>query len=221
LALNSTSAAQLVSIRNSGSGDLHLGALALGGSNPAQYTMTTTCPNGQNAAVLHAGEFCTMSVAFAPTASGSKPAAITVTATDAITAGGHVPVTINPVNVGLSGTGAQGTISLSASTLAVSSSAGKTGVVKVTLTNTGTAPFSLTGSPFYTLTAISANNPLPKFSAAQTGCSNVAVGKNCSVTVSFTPPVGTARNTVFSVNMVMTSNASNSSTTVRVNGTVK
>ena len=65
-----------------------------------------------------------------------------------------------------------------------------------------------------------ANNPVPMYSASQTGCNNVAPGKNCTVTVSFAPPTGTPAGT-YSVTLSMTSNASNNPVKVTVNGTVK
>ncbi|MFZ4717819.1 MAG: choice-of-anchor D domain-containing protein [Ilumatobacteraceae bacterium] len=223
-----TSTSQTLTIRNSGTGALRLGALVLGGTNPTQYLLVasssaTACPiNGTlPTANLAAGASCTVTVAFAPTSGGAKPATIAVSATDRVAADGHVPVVIPNVNVSLTGTGGQGTIRLSATTLAIGSRAGTATSARVTLTNAGTAPFSLNGAPVFTITGITANNPVPRFTAAQTGCNNVAVGRNCTVTVTFTPPAGTPANSVFSVNIAMTSNASNNPVTLRVNGTVR
>lgn len=207
-----TSATQTVSVKNSGTGLLKV-VTALAGTNPGQYNVTgTTCPvNG-----LGSGATCTISVVFKPTSGGSKPASLTVQGLDPVT-----NVQLLTTSVALSGSGAQGTISLSASTLNITSKAGSSGTGKIVLTNTGTAPWSLTGAPFYSFVAITANNPVPRFSAGQTGCNNVAPGKNCTVTVSFTPPAGAPVNTVYSVTMSMTSDASNSPVSLRVNGTVK
>lgn len=206
---------QTVTIRNAGSGEMRVGALAVGGANPGQYAITgNTCLN-----VLTANAACTMTINFTPTSSGSKPASIVVSATDVEVAGGHIAVIIPSVTESLTGTGGQGTLSLSASTFAITGKVGGPGTAKLTVTNSGTAPFSLSATPF-TFTAVSANNPVPKFSAAATGCTNVAVGKNCQVTVTFTVPAGTATNTLFSVDMKLNSNASNTPV-VRLNGTVK
>ena len=223
-----TSTQQIVTIRNSGTGALKLDTLAVAGTNPTQYSISgTTCSNGPAAVALAAGNSCTMTVVFKPTASGAKPATITVRATDAVTLDGHTAVTITPVNVALTGTGAQGTITLSASTLAVSGRAGTISTVRLTLTNSGGAPFSLVTpagntSPFtFTAVAGATNNPVPKFSARSTACTNAAAGsRTCTVTVSFAPAAGTARG-VYSVNMAIASNASNNPVSVRVNGTVR
>ena len=48
-----------------------------------------------------------------------------------------------------------------------------------------------------------------KFSAAPVGCTNVAPGKNCQVTISFSPG-SVAVNATYRVNLVINSNASNS-----------
>ena len=220
--LNSTSSQQNISIQNTGTGDLRLGSLVVSGANSSQYSIqATTCPNGSNAATLAAGTACSVTVALKPSSSGVKPATIVISATDAITSSGHTPVVMTPVTVNLTGSGAQGTISLAASTASVSSAAGKTGTVKLTLTNSGTAAFSLNANAF-SFTAVSGNNPISKFSASQANCTNAAArSKTCAVTVSFTPPAGTAKNTIFSVDMAIASNASNNPVKVRVTGTSK
>ena len=170
----------------------------------------TTCPSTG----LAAGGTCTISVVFKPTSTGSKPATLAITGT----APGSTTVVVTS-NVTLSGTGAQGTISV-AGTLSITGQAGRTSTGTLKLSNTGTAPFSLQGNPVYTFTAISANNPVPMYSASSSTCNNVAPGKNCSVTVSFAVPAGTPAGT-YSVQLSMASNASNNPTKVTVNGTVK
>jgi uncharacterized membrane protein len=165
---------------------------------------------------LGAGATCSITVTFKPTTTGSKPASLAVNALNTVT---NAVLTTSTVT--LSGTGAQGTIQVSTATLNFSGPAGRTSTAKLTLTNTGNAPFTLQGAPFYTFTAISANNPVPRYSASQTGCNAVAPGKNCTVTVSLNIPAGTPTGTVYSVTMAMTSDASNNPATLTVNGTVK
>ncbi|MFM2077904.1 MAG: hypothetical protein RJA49_1794, partial [Actinomycetota bacterium] len=209
--VGATSASQSVSIKNSGTSVVKIQAV-LGGANPTQYTSTNTnCP----AAGLGINAICTYTVAFAPTSTGSKPATLAISALNPVT-----NAVLSTSSVGLTGTGAQGTISVS-STLAITANAGTVGTGKLTLTNNGTAPFTLSGAPFFSFTAISGNNPVPKFSASQTGCNAVAPGKNCTVTVSFASPAGNAKGTVYAVTMKITSDASNSPTSGTVNGTVK
>ncbi len=215
---NTSSATSTVPIRNSGTGPLRLGALAISGTNANQYVIVgTTCPTATS---LNAGVSCTVSVQFRPTSSGAKAGTISVIATDSSTVQGHVAAVMAPVNVSLTGTGAAGIISASPATLAISGRLGAVATSRITLTNTGTAPFSLVGSPAITFTAVSANTPLPRFSAAQTGCNAVAVGRSCTVTVSFAAPAAGVVGTVYSVDMAILSDASNSRVVVRVNGTI-
>jgi hypothetical protein len=218
---NTNSATSTVTVRNSGTGPLRLGTLAITGTGANQYAITaTTCPNGPTANSLNAGVSCTISVQFRPTSSGAKAGTISVTATDANTAQGHVPAVMAPVNVALTGTGAAGTISASATTVNISGRLGTATTSRITLTNTGTAPFSLVGNPAITFAAVSANGPLTRFTAAQTGCNAVAVGRSCTVSVTFTPGAAGVVGTVYSVNMSVLSNASNSTLVIRVNGTI-
>jgi hypothetical protein len=212
-----TSSTITLQVLNTGTGPLTLNTVGIGGTGAAQFGITGgTCVAGTTT-LAAAGGLCTVIVRFLPTAKGSFTGSLSVTATDADTAIGHVPVVISPLNIALSGTGIQGTISMSATTVNISARAGSTQTAKLTLTNTGNAPFSLQGNPALLFTAVSNNTPMPKFTAAQTGCNNVAVGKNCQVTVSFTPGAGTVGQ-VFSVDLTIRSNASNSPV-VRVNGT--
>lgn len=70
----STSAAQSVTLTNNGSLTLNIGSIALGGSNPGDFTQTNTC-----GASLAASATCTVSVTFTPTAAGSRSASLVVT----------------------------------------------------------------------------------------------------------------------------------------------
>ena len=183
VANNTSSATSTVTIRNSGTGDLRLGTLALSGLNANQYAITaTTCPNGPTAAALKAGVSCTVSVQFRPTTVGAKAATIAVSATDAVTAQGHVAVLLPTVNVALSGTGASPVASLSASAVAIRGTAGTVSTARVTITNTGTAPLNLTG-----FTSTNAG-----WTVAYTACTGVAVGKNCTATISWALAANTA-----------------------------
>ena len=92
--VGTTSAATTVTLRNTSTGNLSLplttGSVALGGTNPAQYTLVT---NGCTAP-LAAAASCTFSVAFKPTSIGSKPATVVIT-----------PTGVAAQSVTLSGTG--------------------------------------------------------------------------------------------------------------------
>jgi hypothetical protein len=72
-AVGSSSAAQTATLKNTGSGALAISSIALAGAHPASYSKTTTC-----GATLASGASCTISVTFAPTASGTLTASLTV-----------------------------------------------------------------------------------------------------------------------------------------------
>ncbi len=69
-----TSAATNVTLTNTGTATLSLSSIALGGTNPADFTETNNCPS-----TLAAGAYCTLSVAFAPQAATGYAATVFVT----------------------------------------------------------------------------------------------------------------------------------------------
>jgi hypothetical protein len=131
---------------------------------------------------LKAGVSCTVSVQFRPTTNGAKAATIAVSATDAVTAQGHVVVLMPTVNVALSGTGASPVVSLGASTAAIRGTAGTVNTARVLITNTGTAPLTLTG-----FTSNKAG-----WTVSYTACTAVAVGRGCSADISWALAANTA-----------------------------
>ena len=70
----STSAAQVVTLTNSGAGVLAISAIAITGANAADFAQTRTC-----AATLAAAASCTFSVTFKPTAAGGRQANLVLT----------------------------------------------------------------------------------------------------------------------------------------------
>jgi hypothetical protein len=85
-----TSAAQPVTLTNTGTATLSIASVAMGGTNPVDFAQTNTCGSS-----VAAGANCTINATFTPTAAGSRSASVSVTDN----AGGS-PQTIN-----LSGTG--------------------------------------------------------------------------------------------------------------------
>ena len=190
-AVGTTSATQTVVIRNSGNAPMRVGLLALSAANADQFrlvssTSATACPvNGTLATGnLAAGASCTIGVTFRPTASGNKTATLSVTASDPATAEG-----LTPINVTMTGQATAATLSLSATSVTINGRAGRTTTASVQLTNNGTANFSLAGNPALLFTAVSGVNPTTKFTATH-NCNNVAPGRRCQVTISFTPGAG-------------------------------
>ena len=67
------SAAQTVTLKNTGTADLHISGMALSGANAADFALSGTC-----ATPLTAGASCTLSITFAPTAVGTRSAALVI-----------------------------------------------------------------------------------------------------------------------------------------------
>ncbi|MFE2433060.1 choice-of-anchor D domain-containing protein, partial [Streptomyces sp. NPDC059373] len=185
VATGSTSAAQTVTVSNPTGSAAAVSSISTSGD----YAQTNTCGSS-----IAANGSCTVSVKFAPTATGSRTGTLTVDA------GG----TTNTVS--LSGTGtAPGPVlntdpaSLSFDSTVVGSSAA---AQKVTVTNSGTA--SATVSNVAVTGDFSQTND----------CSTLAVGASCSVNVTFKPTAGGSR----TGNLTVTSNANNSPTTVSLAG---
>ena len=180
-----TSAAQTVTVSNPTGSAAAVSSIAASGD----FSQTNTCGSS-----IAANGSCTVSVKFAPTATGSRTGSLTVNA-------GGVTNTVS-----LSGTGtAPGPVldaapaSLSfAGTVVGSSSAAQT----VTVTNSGTSAASVSG-----VTATG------DFSQTN-NCSSVATGSSCTVTVTFKPTASGTRTGTLTV----TSNANNSPTTVSLTG---
>lgn len=188
--INTTSAAQTITLTNSGTASLSLTSIAAG----APYSQTNTCT-----ASIAAGGQCTISVKFAPTATGSQPGTLTITDN----ASG------SPQTAALSGTGASAggtTVSLSPTSLTFSlqqintTSSSKT----VTLTNTGTSTL--------TLTSIVASGDFTQTN----GCGiSLVAGAHCSITVKFAPTITGPD----SGSLTITDNAAGSPQVVPLTGT--
>jgi len=191
---------------------LNFGSVATGTTSPAQ-TVTVSNPVNSAAAVSSvsvSGDFtqastcgssipangsCTVSVKFAPTATGTRTGTLTVNAggvtnTVSLTGTGTAPgpvLTAAPASLSFGGTVVGGT------------SAAQT----VTVTNSGTTSATVSG------VTVSGD-----FSQTN-NCGSVAVGGSCTVTVTFKPTASGARTGTLTV----TSNANNSPASVAVSGT--
>ena len=195
--VGATSAAQTVTLSNTGNAALSITSLALTGTNPSDFAQTNTCGSS-----VAAGNSCTISVTFKPTASGSRTASVSITDN----ASG------SPQTVSLSGTGTgtAAVASLSPTSLAFGNqSVGATSAAQtVTLSNTGTAALSITS---LALTGTNAGD----FTQTNTCGSSVAAGGNCTIRVTFKPTASGSRTASVSI----TDNASGSPQTVSLSGT--
>jgi len=124
--VNTTSPAQSVTLRNSGTDALAITSIAPpSGADPADFAQTNTCPTAPS--LLAAGSTCTVSVTFTPSASGSRTASISIT--------DDAPG--SPHSIPLSGTGARpGAIALDRTLGTKSDNVGSN---NITLTTAGAA----------------------------------------------------------------------------------
>jgi Right handed beta helix region/Abnormal spindle-like microcephaly-assoc'd, ASPM-SPD-2-Hydin len=184
-----TSASQGITLTNSGSASLNITSISVTGD----FGQTNNCGTS-----LAAAARCTISVTFTPTAGGTRTGTLNV-ADDA---------TGTPQSATLTGTGTGGvpSASLSAASLTFSGQlVGASGTAQaVKLTNGGTAAL--------TISRVTASGD---FSQTSTCGSTLAVGANCSISVTFTPSAGGSRTGSLSVS----DNASPSTQTVSLTGT--
>ncbi|WP_433306461.1 choice-of-anchor D domain-containing protein [Actinoplanes sp. CA-030573] len=185
VATGSTSAAQNVTVTNSGTA----AAPVSGVSTTGDFSQTNTCGSS-----IPAGGSCTVSVRFAPTATGSRTGNLTVTAsgitnTIPLSGSGVAPgpiLSASPSSLSFAGTIVGGT------------SASQT----VTVTNSGTTAATVSG--------VTASGDF-----AQTNtCGSLAVGASCTVTVTFRPTAAGTRTGSVSI----ASNANNSPTVIALSG---
>jgi hypothetical protein len=90
--VGTTSAAQSVTLTNTGSATLGISSIGLTGTNTGDFAGTSTCTSS-----VVAGAGCSISVTFTPTAAGSRSASVSITDN----ASG------SPQTISLSGTGVQ------------------------------------------------------------------------------------------------------------------
>jgi hypothetical protein len=158
LQVNSTSAAQSVTLTNQGNATLNLGSIVATGD----FAQTNNCP-----ASVALGAGCQVQVTFTPTAGGARTGAITITDNAAD----------SPETIALTGSGYTTTATVSPATLQFAStqSGTVTAAQTVTVTNTGAnimQMYGVTVAGNFTQT----NN-----------CSTIAPQASCSVNVIFAP----------------------------------
>jgi FG-GAP-like repeat/Abnormal spindle-like microcephaly-assoc'd, ASPM-SPD-2-Hydin/FG-GAP repeat len=195
--LGYASPAHTLTLSNSGSAALSVTGISISGAQSGDYSQNNTCGSS-----LAAGATCTISVIFAPQASGLRTAAIQI-ADNAF----NTPQTIN-----LTGTGAtpSAAASVMPGTLTFNSQyVGSTSSPQtVTLSSTGSIPLTVTG---ISLAGAQAGD----FSQTNNCGISVANGSSCQVTVSFAPTAAGGRAATLSIG----DNAGNSPQTVALAGT--
>jgi uncharacterized repeat protein (TIGR01451 family) len=182
--VGTTSGVDTVTLSNTGTAPLNVTAIDTA-NLPFARTAGGNCPNTPSFAIA-AGSNCTVTYTFSPTATGPFAQNLNVSA-DAPQSGGPIA---------LSGTGTQGNLVIAPATATFPS----TGVSvtsaeqTVTLSNTGTAPLTVTAldaatSPFArTVTGTCGNTPIV-----------IANGSSCTLTYTFTPTAAVAASQVINV----------------------
>ncbi len=184
-----TSAAQTVTLTNTGTASLSITSIAASGD----FAETNTC----NSSVA-AGANCAISVTFTPTATGARTGALTITDN----ASG------SPQSVSLSGTA-----TLAAPLAGVSpASLSFSGQIVSTTSAAQTITLSNPGSATLTIGGIGISGD---FAQTSTCGSSLAAGANCSISVTFTPSASGTR----SGTLTITDNAANSPQSVSLSGT--
>jgi Ca2+-binding RTX toxin-like protein len=173
--VNTGSAAQVVTLSNTGTANLNITSIFASGD----FARTTTCSG-----VLLPGANCTISVTFIPTAAGARSGTITITDNSGNVAG-------STQSVALSGIGLAPIASLSLASLTFDAQfTGTTSAaLPVTLSNTGNAALnisSIVASPEFAQTS---NCPI-----------SLAAGLNCTINVTFTPAATGARTSLLTIN---------------------
>lgn len=196
--LNTTSAAQTITVTNSGTAALTISGVTLTGTNAGDFAQTNACP-----ASLAANANCAISVTFKPTATGARTAAISVADN----------ATGSPQAVPLTGTGAAANapaVTLAPTSLAFGSQALNTTspAQTVTLTNSGNAALTIAG-----ISVTGANQG--DFSQSNECPASLAAGSNCTISVTFKPTASGARTAAVS----FADNATGSPQSVSLSGT--
>ena len=205
--VGSTSAAQSVTLSNTGDAALSITSIGITGTNPSAFGQTNNCESS-----VAVGASCTINVTFTPAAAGSLSAALTLTDN---ASGSPQSVTLTGTGTSNSGTGGSGTSSpvagVSPSSLAFGSEpmAMTSAAQTVTLSNTGSAALSITSI------AVTGANAGDFTEVADTCGISLGAGGSCTISIAFTPSVTSAE----SASLTITDNASGSPQTVGLSGT--
>jgi hypothetical protein len=195
--LGTASAAQTVTLRNTGAANLNIQVVALGGANPGDFTIAnvSTCTNG---ATVATNGSCVIQLTFTPTGLGTRGATVGISDNAAD----------SPETISLSGTTAPTPlVSVTPSNISFPVQyVGTSGLPQsVTVTNDGNAPLNIT--------SVGAS---PGDFAMLNACGNtLAVGASCAIGVFFDPTASGTRPGTLTIN----DNAPGSPQTAALSGT--
>jgi hypothetical protein len=201
--VGTTSAAQTITLSNSGTAALTINSISLTGTNSADFAQTNTCPLSPS--TLAAGAHCTFSVTFTPGATGTRGASVSVSDNAAS----------SPQSIALSGTGVTPAPVVSFSPTNVAFGNQNVGTTSspqsVTMTNTGTAALTISS---ITLAGTNAGD-FSETNNCPISSSTLAAGASCTLTMAFTPSATGAR----SASVSLSDNAANSPQSLPLSGT--
>ena len=186
------SVAKAITLTNIGTTAISITAMAITGTNAADFTQTHTC-----GASLAAGAKCTFSITFTPSAIGARSASLSVTDSAA-----GSPQLIPLTGVGTTAKLAPATLNFGSVTVGTTSAA-----KIITLTNIGTTALTITS---ITITGASAGD----FSQTHTCGASLGAAASCTISVQFKPTVTGNRSAAVRV----TDNAAGSPQQVPVSG---
>ena len=182
-------------LTNTGNAPLTISSVSLGGVNPAQFRQSNNCGT-----TVNIGQSCTITVTFAPTTVFATMSA-TLNVTD------NASPTVQTVS--LKGAGVQPTVSLTPATHDFGNVVvGQTSQYGFTLTNTGTAPLTISGLSFTGTNAT-------QFKQTNNCGTTVNIGLSCTITVTFAP----TRSGPLSATLNLSDNAPSRVQTVLLTGT--
>jgi len=173
--VGTTSAAQTVTLSNTGSAALNIGSIATAGD----YTQTNNCGGS-----LDAGTSCSINVIFKPTNTGARAGTLSVTDN----ASG------SPQKAALTGTGVIAAVNLAPTSL-------NFGKIPVGTTSTPmTVTLSNTGTGTLLISSMALTGPNPADYAQTNNCGgSVDPGANCTITITFTPGTTGNRNATLAI----------------------
>ena len=178
--LTTTSASKLVTVTNSNTVAVTVSSVGFTGANPGDFVITSnTC--GAN---IPASSSCQIKVAFAPTSTGAKSAALTLTDS----------ATNSPQSVSLTGTGVAAIKLAPLTVMFANTVVGNTSASKI-------ATFKNLLNRSVTLGAISITGAnAADFAIASTTCGgSVPAKSSCTITLTFTPSATGVRNATLQV----------------------
>jgi hypothetical protein len=203
VANGTTSAAQTITVSNSGNSPLTVTSIAVTGTDAAMFTAT---PTGCNAAIAPAAS-CTIAVRFAPTTTGAKTATVSITHNSNNVAG-------SVSNVTLTGTGGTVTPPPPPSSPLVSMPASFSfGARRTNVDRTDRVQVTNQGPGALVISDVTTSGGV--FTATRGDCpASLAAGRSCKLSVTFRPLLRQS----YTGTLTLTSNASNSPTVTNLTG---